>query len=173
MKNIILLSTLLFCLNSNAEDLLFNCKGTLLKEYVGKVPLGREHQGPYELEENISVIVNDTQIILSADSSMMRTPTQYSPGNIEGGFNFPICKKQNHKISFNNYACNYEKTFNNVKNSMPLVDLVEGSLDGITNKLIITMRPSKDKIDFLQKRKSGFYSIETGEYQCLKARPSF
>lgn len=168
MKKIIFLFTLCICQQLFAEDLIFSCKGTLSKEYIGETS-----QKPIVIEENIGVIINKSEVILSADTTMMRIPTQYSPGNIKGGFNFPICKKQNHKISFNNFACNYEKTFNNVKNSMPLVDLVEGSLDGITNKLVITMRPNNEKINFVEKRKSGFYSIETGEYQCVKARPSF
>jgi hypothetical protein len=168
MKKIIFLLSLCLCQNLYAEDLIFSCKGTLLKEYIGKTS-----QQPIEIKENIGVIIKNSEVVLSADTSMMRIPTQYSSGNIKTGFNFPICSKQNHKISFNNFACNYEKTFNRVKNSTPLVDLVEGSLDGITNKLVITMRPTNEKIDALEKRKTGFYSIETGEYQCARAQPSF
>jgi hypothetical protein len=104
---------------------------------------------------------------------MMRIPTQYSHEKVGSGFNFPICSKENHKILFNNFACNYAKTFSDVKNTMSIVDLFEGSFDGITNKLIIRMRPASEKIDSIQKQKTGFYSIENGEYQCSRREPSF
>lgn len=168
MKKIIFLLTLCLCEQLHAEDLIFSCKGSLSKEYVGKTS-----QKPIEIKENVGVIIKNSEVFLSADTSMMRIPTQYSSSKIKTGFNFPICSKQNHKISFDNFACNYGKTFNRFKNSMTSVDLVEGSFDGITNKLVITMKPTNEKIDALEKRKSGFYSLESGEYQCVRAKPLF
>ncbi len=112
-------------------------------------------------------------MILSPSESIMKKPIQYSSNKVEARYNFPVCSRENHKILFNNFACNYEKTFNDLKISKSQVDLFEGSLDGISKKLVITIRPANEKIDALNRLKSGFYTIETGGYECLQIQPSF
>ncbi|NQW69471.1 MAG: hypothetical protein HQ457_03730 [Betaproteobacteria bacterium] len=115
------------------------------ENHLGSIVAGGETE--YKFKEQIALKIKGNRVILSGPTQLAIPQLLLRKGGSIIGYEFVICKRENHLIQFNNYDCDASEIPANFS-----FDIYTGSFNGINGQFKLQRRPNIpwDKIAITQ-----------------------